>query len=76
GQRRIREPPAGPWSSSIGCGMTPLAHMSRSGNPRHSCRGGCQFDTSHAILAATVSEDLPELEGAVLRLVQTVDDDK
>ncbi|MDA8182948.1 MAG: DUF86 domain-containing protein [Actinomycetota bacterium] len=33
------------------------------------------FDTSHAILAATVSEDLPELETAVLRLLQTVEDD-
>jgi len=26
------------------------------------------FDTSHAVLAATVSEDLPDLEAAVLRL--------
>jgi uncharacterized protein with HEPN domain len=33
------------------------------------------FDTSHAILAATVSEDLPELESVVRRLLQTVDDD-
>jgi len=33
------------------------------------------FDTSHAILAATVSEDLPELDTAVQRLLQTVDDD-
>ncbi len=33
------------------------------------------FDSSHAILAATVSEDLPELEGAVRRLLQMVDDD-
>jgi uncharacterized protein with HEPN domain len=33
------------------------------------------FDTSHAILAATVSDDLPELETAVRRLLLTVDDD-
>ncbi|MDA8045003.1 MAG: DUF86 domain-containing protein [Actinomycetota bacterium] len=33
------------------------------------------FDTSHAILAATVSEDLPELDAAVQRLLPTVDDD-
>ena len=33
------------------------------------------FDTSHAILAATVSEDLPELDTSVRRLRQTVDDD-
>ncbi len=33
------------------------------------------FDTSHAILAATVSEDLPELDTAVRRLLRTVDDD-
>jgi uncharacterized protein with HEPN domain len=28
------------------------------------------FDTSHAILAATVDEDLPELEAATRRLLQ------
>jgi uncharacterized protein with HEPN domain len=33
------------------------------------------FDTSHAILAATVSDDLPELEIAVRRLLQRVEDD-
>jgi len=33
------------------------------------------FDTSHAILAATVTEDLPELDTAVQRLLQTVGDD-
>ncbi|MHB8394969.1 MAG: HepT-like ribonuclease domain-containing protein [Candidatus Dormibacteria bacterium] len=33
------------------------------------------FDTSHTVLAATVSEDLPELETAVRRLLQMVDDD-
>ncbi len=33
------------------------------------------FDTSHAVLAATVSDDLPELEAAVRRLLQMVDDD-
>jgi len=33
------------------------------------------FDTSHAIFAATVSEDLPELDTAVRRLLQRVGDD-
>ncbi len=33
------------------------------------------FDTSHAILAATVSDDLPELDTAVRRLLQSVVDD-
>jgi uncharacterized protein with HEPN domain len=33
------------------------------------------LDTSHAIVAATVSEDLPELEAAVRRLLQAVGDD-
>jgi uncharacterized protein with HEPN domain len=33
------------------------------------------FDTSHAILAATVSEDLPEVDTAVRRLLRRVDDD-
>ncbi len=33
------------------------------------------FDTSHAVLAATVSEDLPDLEAAVLRLLPRVIDD-
>jgi len=33
------------------------------------------FDISHAILAATVSDDLPELEIAVRRLLQRLDDD-
>lgn len=32
------------------------------------------FDTSHAILAATVDEDLPELDAAVRRLLQRSDD--
>lgn len=32
------------------------------------------FDASHAILAATVNEDLPELEAAVRRLLEMVDD--
>lgn len=31
------------------------------------------FDTSRAILAATVDEDLPELDAAVRRLLQRVD---
>jgi hypothetical protein len=30
---------------------------------------------SHSILAATVSEDLPELEGAVRHLLQRLDDE-
>jgi len=33
------------------------------------------FDTSHVILAATVSEDLRELDTAVRRLLQRVGDD-
>jgi len=33
------------------------------------------FDTSHAILAATVAEDLPQLEVAVRRLLERVADD-
>lgn len=33
------------------------------------------FDTSHTILAATVSDDLPELETSVRRLLQMVDED-
>lgn len=33
------------------------------------------FDTSHAILQATVTEDLPELEAAVLRLLDRLGDD-
>ena len=32
------------------------------------------FDTSHAILAATVESDLPELETAVRRLLEGIDD--
>ena len=31
------------------------------------------FDTSHAILAATVSEDLPELQAAARRLISTIE---
>jgi len=33
------------------------------------------FDTSHAIVRATVSEDLPELETAVRPLAEFVEDD-
>ncbi|MHB1941394.1 MAG: HepT-like ribonuclease domain-containing protein [Candidatus Dormibacteria bacterium] len=33
------------------------------------------FDTSHAVVAATLSDDLPELENAVRHLLQVVDDD-
>lgn len=32
------------------------------------------FDTSHAILAATVDEDLPELEAATRRILQRAED--
>ncbi len=32
------------------------------------------FDTSHAILAATVEEDLPQVEAAALRLLQRVNE--
>jgi uncharacterized protein with HEPN domain len=32
------------------------------------------FDASHAIVAATVDEDLPELDAAVRRLLRIVDD--
>lgn len=32
------------------------------------------FDTSHAIVSATVSEDLPELAAAVLRLLGNADE--
>ena len=31
------------------------------------------FDTSHAIVSTTVNEDIPELETAVLHLVELVD---
>ncbi len=50
--------PALPWAQIAGM-RDRLAHR--------------YFDTSHAILAATVSDDLPELEAAVVRLLQTVD---
>lgn len=33
------------------------------------------FDISHAILAATVSDDLPELDTAVQHLLQRVEDE-
>lgn len=32
------------------------------------------FDTSHAILQATVDRDLPELEAAIARLAEIIDD--
>jgi uncharacterized protein with HEPN domain len=50
--------PALPWTQIAGM-RDRLAHR--------------YFDTSHAILAATVSEDLPELDTAVQRLLLTVD---
>lgn len=52
--------PALPWAQIAGM-RDRLAHR--------------YFDTSHAILAATVSEDLPELHTAVQRLLLTVNDD-
>ena len=52
--------PALPWAQIAGM-RDRLAHR--------------YFDTSHAILAATVSEDLPELDSAVRRLLETVGDD-
>ncbi|MHB1549412.1 MAG: HepT-like ribonuclease domain-containing protein, partial [Acidimicrobiales bacterium] len=52
--------PALPWAQIAGM-RDRLAHR--------------YFDTSHAILAATVSEDLPELDTSVRRLLQRVDDD-
>jgi uncharacterized protein with HEPN domain len=55
----VASEPALPWAQIAGM-RDRLAHR--------------YFDTSHAILAATVSDDLPELEAAVLRLLQIVDD--
>ncbi|HVB53960.1 MAG TPA: HepT-like ribonuclease domain-containing protein [Candidatus Acidoferrales bacterium] len=52
--------PALPWAQIAGM-RDRLAHR--------------YFDTSHAVLAATISDDLPELEAAVRRLLQMVDDD-
>jgi uncharacterized protein with HEPN domain len=52
--------PALPWAQIAGM-RDRLAHR--------------YFDTSHAILAGTVSEDLPELDTAVRRLLQRVGDD-
>ena len=52
--------PALPWAQIAGM-RDRLAHR--------------YFDTSHVILAATVSEDLPELCTSVRRLLQRVDDD-
>jgi uncharacterized protein with HEPN domain len=52
--------PALPWAQIAGM-RDRLAHR--------------YFDTSHAILVATVSEDLPELDTAVRRLLQRVGDD-
>jgi uncharacterized protein with HEPN domain len=52
--------PALPWAQIAGM-RDRLAHR--------------YFDTSHAILAATVSEELPELDAAVRRLLPRVGDD-
>jgi uncharacterized protein with HEPN domain len=51
--------PALPWAQIAGM-RDRLAHR--------------YFDASHAIVAATVNEDLPELEAAVRRLLQIADD--
>jgi len=52
--------PALPWAQITGM-RDRLAHR--------------YFDTSHAILAATVSEDLPELDTALRHLLQRVEGD-
>ncbi|MDA8292373.1 MAG: DUF86 domain-containing protein [Actinomycetota bacterium] len=52
--------PALPWAQIAGM-RDRLAHR--------------YFETSRAIVAATVSEDLPELDTAVRRLLQTADGD-
>ena len=59
-ERLLATEPALPWAQIAGM-RDHLAH-------RH-------FDTSHAVVAATVSDDLPELEAAVRHLLQAVDDD-
>ncbi len=59
-ERLLATEPALPWAQIAGM-RDHLAHR--------------YFDTSHAILAATVSDDLPELDAAVRRLLQMVDDD-
>ena len=59
-ERLLASEPALPWAQIAGM-RDRLAHR--------------YFDTSHTVLAATVSEDLPELETAVRRLLQMVDDD-
>jgi len=56
----LADEPALPWAQIAGM-RDRLAHR--------------YFDISHAILAATVSDDLPELETAVRRLLQRLDDD-
>ena len=59
-ERLLATEPALPWAQIAGM----RDHLA------HRC-----FDTPHAVLAATVSDDLPELEAAVRRLLQMVDDD-
>lgn len=59
-ERLLATEPALPWAQIAGM-RDHLAHR--------------YFDTSHAVLAATVSDDLPELEAAVRRLLQMADDD-
>ncbi|NEE04658.1 HepT-like ribonuclease domain-containing protein [Phytoactinopolyspora halotolerans] len=56
----LEHEPGVPWSEVAGM-RDRLAHH--------------YFDTSHAILQATVEHDLPELEQAVQRLQAHVDDD-
>jgi uncharacterized protein with HEPN domain len=55
----LEHEPAIPWAQVAGM-RDRLAHR--------------YFDTSHAILKATVEHDLPELERAVRRLIEHADD--
>lgn len=59
-ERLLATEPALPWAQIAGM-RDHLAHR--------------YFDTSHAVVAATVSDDLPELEAAVRHMLQAVDDD-
>jgi uncharacterized protein with HEPN domain len=59
-ERLLATEPALPWAQIAGM-RDHLAHR--------------YFHTSHAVVAATVSDDLPELETAVWHLLQVVDDD-
>ena len=59
-ERLLATEPALPWAQIAGM-RDHLAHR--------------YFDTSHTVVAATVSDDLPELEAAVRHMLQAVDDD-